>query len=380
MFPAIRIGYLVLPQALVEPFARAKLLADGGSAFLEQEALADFIGSGAFERHIRRSRAWNGERRTVLLRALTQYLGDDVTVAGTNAGLHVVAWLRGLSHRSGRELVAHPPRSASGSIPSRRTTRPRRRPSVFCSATARSRYDRSRPESRGSPRPFARPGADRFPVATVSVRSSSTISRRRERHAGVDEHRDRPHLGPKQYRNWGSWGAADELGTLNYITPEKIIAAATLVRQGKVLSLAIPFDSNGPQTGFGGRINPLHYMLQDGGDVASGAQDFIPGLRYCDDAVTMPLQCATQWDALSHIYFDGKMYNDRGPEMVNSNGARANSIDKLKDKIVSRGVLLDIPRYRRQGLARPGEAIYPADLDGAAAQEKVSRRDAATSS
>ena len=175
----------------------------------------------------------------------------------------------------------------------------------------------------------------------------------------------------KKFRNWGKWGAADELGTLNYITPEKITAAARLVRLGKVISLAIPFDSNGPQTGFGGRTNPMHFMLQDGGDVASGAQDFIAGLRYCDDAITMPLQCATQWDALSHIYFDGKMYNDRGPEMVNSNGARANSIDKLKNKIVSRGVLLDMPRYKSKNWLEPGEAIYPADLDGAAAQEQV---------
>ncbi len=116
----------------------------------------------------------------------------------------------------------------------------------------------------------------------------------------------------KQFSNWGKWGANDELGTVNYITPEKIVAAARLVRRGKVFSLAIPFDEQGPQTGFAGRVNPLHYMLQDGGDIASGAQDFIPGLRYCDDAVTMPLQCATQWDALAHIFFDGKMYNGRG--------------------------------------------------------------------
>jgi kynurenine formamidase len=176
----------------------------------------------------------------------------------------------------------------------------------------------------------------------------------------------------RKYRNWGKWGATDELGTLNYVTPEKVVAAARLVRTGKVISLAIPFDSKGPQSGFGGRHNPLHFMLQDGGDVASGAQDSIPGLRYCDDAVTMPLQCATQWDALSHIYFDGKMYNDRGPEWVNSNGARANSIDKLKDKIVSRGVLLDIPRYHGKEWLEPGEAIFPADLDGAAARAKVS--------
>src|SRR5262245_35549534 len=72
----------------------------------------------------------------------------------------------------------------------------------------------------------------------------------------------------RRFRNWGRWGKDDELGTLNFITPEKIVAAARTVRRGKVFSLAIPFDSKGPQTGFGGRINPLHFMLQDGGDVA----------------------------------------------------------------------------------------------------------------
>jgi GntR family transcriptional regulator/MocR family aminotransferase len=105
MFPALRIGYLVLPPALVEPFARAKLLADGGSAFLEQEALADFIANGAFERHIRRSRSWNGERRAALLRALVDHFDDRVRVVGANAGLHVVAWFQGWSHRQARDLV-----------------------------------------------------------------------------------------------------------------------------------------------------------------------------------------------------------------------------------------------------------------------------------
>jgi kynurenine formamidase len=172
----------------------------------------------------------------------------------------------------------------------------------------------------------------------------------------------------RRFRNWGRWGKDDELGTLNFITPEKIVAAARTVKRGKVFSLAIPFDSKGPQTGFGGRINPLHFMLQDGGDVASGAQDFVPGLRWCDDVVTMPLQCATQWDALAHIYFDGRMYNDRGPELVHSGGAQANSIDKAKDRIVSRGVLLDIARLRGADWLQPGQAIYPKDLDEAAAR------------
>ena len=94
MFPALRIGYAVLPPALVEPLTRAKAIADGGSPVLEQDALADFIASGDFERHLRRSRIRVGARRAALLAALHDGLGDAVEVCGANAGMHLVVWLR----------------------------------------------------------------------------------------------------------------------------------------------------------------------------------------------------------------------------------------------------------------------------------------------
>lgn len=175
-----------------------------------------------------------------------------------------------------------------------------------------------------------------------------------------------------KYKNWGRWGDDDQLGTLNYITPQKIVDASGLVKQGKVLSLAIPFDDNGPQTGSFGRFNPIHFMLQDGGDVSIGAQDHLPNIQYTDDAVTMPLQCATQWDALAHILYRGKMYNGYEAHHVNSTGAKKNGMENAKDKIVSRGVLLDIPRYKGKQWLDPGEAVYPEDLDGAAAMGEVS--------
>jgi len=176
----------------------------------------------------------------------------------------------------------------------------------------------------------------------------------------------------QKYKNWGKWGPNDQLGTLNYITQEKVVAAAKLVKQGKPFSLAIPFDDKGPQTGSFGRFNPIHFMLQDGADVAVGAQDHLPNIRYTDDAVTMPLQCATQWDALAHIMYDGKMYNGYEASEVTSSGAKKNGIENARSKIITRGVLLDIPRYRGKKWLEPGEAIYPADLDGAATMGKVS--------
>ena len=61
-----------------------------------------------------------------------------------------------------------------------------------------------------------------------------------------------------RYSNWGRWGAADELGTLNHIRPSDVVAAAGLVRDGRVFSLAIPVDENGPQQGGFGRSDPPH--------------------------------------------------------------------------------------------------------------------------
>jgi kynurenine formamidase len=168
--------------------------------------------------------------------------------------------------------------------------------------------------------------------------------------------------------NWDKWGPDDEKGTINYITPEKIVQAAGLVRQGKAFSLAIPFDRNGPQRPGAGtlpRFNPIHWMIADGGDVEAGVA------TAADDAITMPLQSGTQWDSLAHVFFEKKMWNNRGTNLVTSLGAQKNSITNLKDKIITRGVLLDIPRYRGKPWLEAGEAIYPEDFDGAAKQQGV---------
>lgn len=174
-----------------------------------------------------------------------------------------------------------------------------------------------------------------------------------------------------QYRAWGRWGPDDELGTANYVTPASIVQAARLVRKGAVFSLALPLDSAGPQNGSLGRVNPVHVMLQDGGDIVSGAQDHIDALRYTDDAVYMVLQCATQWDALAHIFHDGKMYNGYGPEQVTSQGAKRNAVTGLSTKAVGRGVLLDIARAKGKQWLERSEPIERADLEACAESQRV---------
>jgi GntR family transcriptional regulator/MocR family aminotransferase len=94
LFPAIRMGFVSLPPALVPAFTKAKWLADRHTSALEQLALAEFLGSGELEQHLRRSRTRNAARRETLLRALARYAGDAVEVTGANAGIHLLVWLR----------------------------------------------------------------------------------------------------------------------------------------------------------------------------------------------------------------------------------------------------------------------------------------------
>jgi GntR family transcriptional regulator/MocR family aminotransferase len=93
LFPALRIGYLVLPRSLVAPFVAAKWATDRFSATLAQEALTDFITTGQFERYLRRAGKRNAARRRALIGALRQHFGDRVEIAGENTGVHLVVWL-----------------------------------------------------------------------------------------------------------------------------------------------------------------------------------------------------------------------------------------------------------------------------------------------
>lgn len=179
-----------------------------------------------------------------------------------------------------------------------------------------------------------------------------------------------------QVRNWGKWGPDDEIGTLNYITPAVIAQACRLATAGKVFALGIPLQRNGPQSGTRARFNPIHTMFRDGGDQPKTPAEVLETQGYggSDDWIAMPLQCVTQWDSLAHVFDSGKMYNGYDATLVSSSGAAKNSIDKTKNKIVSRGVLLDVARYKGVSHLEPGYAISVADLDGTAAAQHVEVR------
>jgi len=178
--------------------------------------------------------------------------------------------------------------------------------------------------------------------------------------------------GIRKLSNWGRWGKDDQLGTANFITRNVIAAAAREAREGKVFSLAIPFDRGGPV--HPARTPYQHYfaMVNAGGD--AWGLGLKSSMVWNEDIVTMPLQIATQWDGLAHAGYDGMFYNGVPINRVTAHGGAArNSISALSQTLITRGVLLDLVSHQKAELGHlaPGYAISCADIDSCLAAQKV---------
>ncbi len=166
---------------------------------------------------------------------------------------------------------------------------------------------------------------------------------------------------------WGKWGAEDERGALNFIGPDQVRRAATLVRTGEVLRLAQLLSSKTPVPAH--RCGLQHFMGRDGGDYAAGAKR-PGGFQFAEDTVVMPLHIGTHVDALCHAWYDDKLYNGYlGDTLRSTTGATRLGIEKMPP-VVTRGILLDLVRLKGRVLAN-GESIGRADLEAAAAAAGV---------
>lgn len=166
--------------------------------------------------------------------------------------------------------------------------------------------------------------------------------------------------------NWTRWGADDQAGTVNYITPSVTARAAALVQSGQVFGLGIPMDRNGPAIESPLRFNPHHFMsilptekLRDG------------EVGIADDVLFLPLQSATQWDSLAHVSFRGQIYGGRASSLVTSAGTSVNDVRNFASRVATRGVLLDVARHRGVDSLVPSEAIEAGELQEVAAAAGV---------
>lgn len=140
---------------------------------------------------------------------------------------------------------------------------------------------------------------------------------------------------------WGVWGENDEIGALNLVSAAHVMAAAGLVKQGKVISLAQPLSKKTPVPSH--RAGLSHFMDRDGGDYAAGARR-VHGFQFAEDTVVMPLHIGTHIDALCHAWSDDLLYNGHpSTEITSTHGAKKCGVEKLPP-IVTRGVLLDLAK------------------------------------
>ena len=163
---------------------------------------------------------------------------------------------------------------------------------------------------------------------------------------------------------WGRWGTDDQEGALHFLTPERVAAAVGLVRDGVSVTLSVPLETAA------GPANPKpadHYMTSVGTAAGSHGDYFIKdyiGLDYHNDT-------HTHIDALCHVAYEGVLYNGRSADTVTSKGASVDSIDVLRNGLVGRGVLLDIPRLRGTQWLEPGEYVFRDDLEQAERKQGV---------
>ncbi|RAM36749.1 cyclase family protein [Arthrobacter globiformis] len=167
--------------------------------------------------------------------------------------------------------------------------------------------------------------------------------------------------------NWGRWGEDDDRGTLNFLTAESVVQAASAVRIGRTVSLAHNLDQ---QPAPDNSKPALHYMSQLSDSCSSEPRvntDFV-GMDFHGKSVT-------HLDALCHCNYKGKLYNGvESAEAVTSAGGSFGSVMAASEGITGRGVLLDLPLLRKAEWLEPGTGVGAAELERTAEDANLTMR------
>ena len=176
--------------------------------------------------------------------------------------------------------------------------------------------------------------------------------------------------------NWGKWGDDDEVGSLNYLGPEQVVAAARLVTSGKTFTLQRLIGDPKGDPVWPGRTPAERTQILDEGDWDEGGKGpaYPGGLHYADDKINAFLQGSTQYDGLGHVWYGGKLWNGYDARTT-IGGLDKASVEPIAQRgVVGRAVLLDMARFRGKSTLDKGETFTHEDLLACAEQQGVAIR------
>lgn len=148
--------------------------------------------------------------------------------------------------------------------------------------------------------------------------------------------------------NWDKWGPDDEVGSLNYLTPTEALRGAAEIRDGKVFTLQRMIGDPKGDPVWPGRTPAVREQVLDESswDEGGAAPECPGGLHYADDKISAFLQGSTQYDALGHVWYDGKPWNGYDARTTIGGIDKASVAPIAERGVVGRGVLLDMARFR----------------------------------
>ena len=171
-------------------------------------------------------------------------------------------------------------------------------------------------------------------------------------------------------KNWGKWGPDDEVGCLNYLTPEEALRGARAIRQGRSFTLQIPMNHPKGDPVWPGRAGAIKINVMDKGDFCCGKGPEFPGhAEYADDMVIMYLQGSTQYDALGHVWCEDQLWNGYDARTTARQMTKASVMAIAERGIVGRGILIDMARHRGKEVLDKGETFTHEDLMQAAERQ-----------
>ena len=168
----------------------------------------------------------------------------------------------------------------------------------------------------------------------------------------------------ERLRKLGGWDQGEKRGALRHLTPDRIVAAAADVRLGQTVTMAAPLAGSAADNPEPGARHMKHLPAEESA---------VAGLSFAEDQLVLNIHgnADSHIDALCHVCYRDALYGGTAPGSVTTRGAASLSIDEVRDGIVGRGVLLDIPRLRGIAWLEPGDFVTAEDLARAADAQKV---------